>query len=57
MQQPRPILPMPRNQEVMDDKHVIQKLQQIQLSVEEVREVDRLALYVEVCLNVSKHCC
>jgi len=51
MQQPRPILPMPRNQEVMDDKHVIQKLQQIQLSVEEVREVDRLALYVEVFLN------
>uniref|UniRef100_A0A914KYN4 DZF domain-containing protein n=1 Tax=Meloidogyne incognita TaxID=6306 RepID=A0A914KYN4_MELIC len=51
MQQPRPILPMPRNQEVMDDKHVIQKLQQIQLSVEEVREVDRLALYVEKTLK------
>lgn len=51
MQQPRPILPMPRNQEVMDDKHVLQKLQQIQLNIEEVREVDRLALYAERTLK------
>lgn len=41
-------MPMQRGQEMMDDKHVLHKLQQIQLSVEEVRNAERLAIFVEV---------
>lgn len=47
-QQPRPMMPMHRSQEVMDDKHALYKLQQVQLAMDEVREVERLAIFVEV---------
>lgn len=51
-QQGRPLYPMPRNQEVMDDKHVIHKMQQIQLSGEEMNNVERLAFFVEKTLKI-----
>jgi hypothetical protein len=53
LQQPRSHFPMPRNQEIKDDQDVLQKLQQIQLNIDEVRSVERLASLAEVCIAVT----
>uniref|UniRef100_A0A183C7H0 DZF domain-containing protein n=1 Tax=Globodera pallida TaxID=36090 RepID=A0A183C7H0_GLOPA len=50
-QQPRPFVPMQRGHEIMDDQHVLHKLQQIQLSMDEVKSVERLAIFAEKTLK------
>ncbi|KAL3085038.1 hypothetical protein niasHS_010107 [Heterodera schachtii] len=50
-QQPRPFVPMQRGHEIMDDQHVVHKLQQIQLSMDEMNSVESLAVLSEKTLK------